>query len=331
MKKLLFLFTLYASLIINAQISDFAIIDFSKADNIAKLHEGESLNNLPLLTYKLTHNLDSDVEKFRAIFLWVCQNIKADYLLSEKIIRTNKKLYEINTIKEWQRTKMPKILKKLFHQKKTVCTGYAYLIKKMANLADIDCELINGYGKTAFANVDTLEQVNHSWNAVKLHNKWYLCDATWASGYTNENYTFVKDYNNGYFLTTPDLFAKNHFPEEAKWLLNAKQTKENFVSIPLAYNEAFKHRVIPISPEIMNITISKNKLVNFKLSAPVDSLIKINVIIGSRTFSKLPIKQKWKADNDLVTFNHSFKSKGVFDVHLQLENDIIATYVVNVE
>ena len=73
-----------------------------------------------------------------------------------------------------------------------MCTGYAYLIKEMCFIADLDCEIIDGYARAFDANVNGLESLNHSWNAVKLNNKWYLCDATWSSGYMVNNSLFVK-------------------------------------------------------------------------------------------------------------------------------------------
>src|SRR5690606_12898203 len=125
--------------------------------------------------------------------------------------------------------------------KKTMCTGYAYLIKEMCFLANIESKIIDGYGRTTASNVDSLETINHSWNAVKLNNKWYLCDATWSSGYTLNNYLFIKDYNDGYFLTDPILFATNHYPIDKKWFLNITLEQSEFESPPLVYGELFKH------------------------------------------------------------------------------------------
>ena len=78
MKKLIVIVSL---LIVNsswAQLCDFNTTDFTIADNVAKLNEGKSLNNLPLLAFELTHKLNTDVEKFRAIYMWVCKNIRGD-------------------------------------------------------------------------------------------------------------------------------------------------------------------------------------------------------------------------------------------------------------
>jgi len=73
-----FKFSLYA------QVSDFESIDFTRADNRARLYQGEPLDNLPVLAYKLTNTLPTQVEKFRAIFFWVCHNIKADHAQHSK-------------------------------------------------------------------------------------------------------------------------------------------------------------------------------------------------------------------------------------------------------
>ena len=66
---------------------------------------------------------------------------------------------------------------------------------------------------------------NHSWNAVKLEGKWYLCDATWAAGYTDMNtYLFHFDYDDKYFLMPPEKFAETHQPVEESWTLLPKLT-----------------------------------------------------------------------------------------------------------
>ncbi|MCT4628600.1 hypothetical protein [Winogradskyella sp.] len=78
MKHLLIVIFCFFQYFSIAQISDFSHIDFTKANNIVKLNEGKDLNNLPLLTFQLTHKLSTDVEKFRAIYLWVSHNIEGD-------------------------------------------------------------------------------------------------------------------------------------------------------------------------------------------------------------------------------------------------------------
>ena len=193
MKNLLYILLItLANNYLYAQITDFKSIDFTRADNIAKLNEGSSLKNLPLLAHKLTHNLPTKVEKFRAIYFWVCHNIKGDYSQYIKVASKRKKLKD-NTAEflKWNSAYKKVMFKKLLKHKRTMCTGYAYLIKELCFLANIECEIVDGYGRTVDENINTLETANHSWNAVKLNNKWYLCDATWASGYTDQYNVFM--------------------------------------------------------------------------------------------------------------------------------------------
>ncbi|WP_370408220.1 transglutaminase domain-containing protein [Tenacibaculum dicentrarchi] len=332
MKKSIGLFFIIYVNLINAQISDFKDINFTKADNIAKLNRNENLKNLPLLCYKLTYKLSTDVEKFRAIYTWVATNIKADAKTHNKVTRMREKFKNDSvSLSNWNTSYKKIVFKKLVKHKKTMCTGYAYLIKEMASIVNIESKIINGYGRTVSSNIDTLENINHSWNSVKLNNKWYLCDATWSSGYIDENGIFITDYNTGYFLTDPVLFSKNHYPLQQKWFLSAKQTASNFVEAPIIYGEIFKHQIISLFPEKMKLTVNKKETILFKLnSLKNNSSKKITLIhfLGN-TIKKLKIDDLNK-NNHTITFKHKFKWKGTYDIHLKIDDDIVATYVVKV-
>lgn len=208
---------------LQAQQSDFKTINFEKADQKAMLFKGRELHNLHLLVNNLTYNLKTDVERFRAIYIWVCNNIESDYDLMLKNNRKRAKLISNSTkLNNWNTTFKKEVFNSLIKDKKTLCSGYAYLVKKLANLAGLECEIINGYGKTS-TSFKSIKFPNHAWNAIKLNNKWYLCDATWSSGFITEDFTFKFNYNNDYFLMHPEDFAKSHKPLDEKWfLLNEK-------------------------------------------------------------------------------------------------------------
>ena len=91
MRNALLFFTVLSLNIGLAQVSDFKTIDFTRADNRAKLQEGHALGNLPILAYRLTHDLSTEVEKFRAIYTWVCTNIKGDSNQHDKVSRKRRK------------------------------------------------------------------------------------------------------------------------------------------------------------------------------------------------------------------------------------------------
>lgn len=332
MKSALLLLSFFILQILNAQVSDFKAIDFNRADNIAKLNEGRSLNNLPILAHHLTNKLDTDVEKFRAIYMWVCQNIKGD-TKQHRLVSRKRHRHKNDSIGylQWNDSYKKTTIKRLLEHKKTMCTGYAYLIKELSFLANIECEIIDGYGRSVTSNVEALEMANHSWNAVKLKDKWYLCDATWSSGYSLDNSIFVKDYNDGYFLTDPALFAKNHHPIHKKWFLDTALADTKFVAAPLVYGETFKHQITPISPAQLNIKTTIDHEVNFSFKTLNHiSDDRINLIQYYGTNEKAFKIYNLKNENGLISFKYNFKNKGIYDIHLKIDKDIVASYTFEV-
>ena len=325
------LFFIFVVTISHAQVSDFNAVNFKQADYIAKMNKGASLDNLPLLAHKLTSKLPTDVEKFRAIYTWVCQNITADINQQNKIFRKRKK-YKNDSLGyiAWNNTYLKTTFKRLLNDKKTMCTGYAYLIKELSFLANLKCEIINGYGRSVSSNIDELEMANHSWNAVKLDNKWYLSDATWSSGYI-VNSTYIMDYNDGYFLTDPLLFAKSHYPIEKEWLLTEETSTRTFVASPLIYGETYEHKIILISPQNMNIAIGKNQELNFSFKS-FKSIDKNSIsLIKYVGIKDLPLEiYNLHNNNGIISFNYKFKYKGTYDIHLRINKDVVASYVINV-
>ena len=78
-----------------AQQSDFASVDFKKADRIAKSHKSKGLIKVNKLTFQLTKNLTTDIEKFRAIYVWISHNISNNHRM---YLKNNRKRKRINGI-----------------------------------------------------------------------------------------------------------------------------------------------------------------------------------------------------------------------------------------
>ncbi|MFY0629173.1 MAG: hypothetical protein JXR05_02260 [Flavobacteriaceae bacterium] len=336
MKKIYFLFLFIYICNSNAQVSDFNHIDFSKADKIASNYKNEELTNLPLLAHKLTSNLTTDVEKFRALYMWVCTNIKGDYSMFLKNKRKRGK-YRNDSIKlsNWNKSIRKKMFKQLRRDKKTVCTGYAYLIKELARLANIKCIIIDGFGRTSSTDVERLSAPNHSWNAVLLNGKWYLCDATWASGMNDlESNTFKFDFKKGYFLAEPKLFAKNHFPLERRWMLTNKNglTFNAFLEGPVIYSEAFKYISSPNYPKKMLNTVYKKEKATFKykLLSPIDPS-KISLLISNGITDKIVKPTVIIQQGNSLAFEYQFPKRGFYDVHVIAYNDVLMTYTFDVK
>ena len=318
-----------------AQKSDFSHINFEKADSIALIYKGEGLDNLPLLSYKLSHHLTTDAERFRAIYKWVCENIANDYGLYLK--NKNKRHRFVNDsvkFENWNSEFRKTLFQRLLKKKRTICTGYAYLVKILADLANIECEIVQGYGRVSTTRIEDLELPNHSWNAVKLNNKWYLCDPTWASGIPNvETNKFQFQYNDGFFLANPKLFAVNHFPVDSKWWLFEENipTFKSFISSPIIYGKAYANLVHHIAPTQMHQTIKKFEIINFEYQLietikPAD--ISLLVDNGFNHWKSKP--QSIAIKDNTLSIQHQFKTSGFYDVHLYIGNDLISTYTFKV-
>ena len=70
MRRLSILLLFFSSLSVHTQQSDFRSFDFHKIDKIAKKFKAKRLDDLNNITYNLTKDFDTDIEKFRAIFIW---------------------------------------------------------------------------------------------------------------------------------------------------------------------------------------------------------------------------------------------------------------------
>ncbi len=314
-----------------AQKGDFAMVDFTKAENLAKLQEGASLEHLPNLVSNLTKGLSTDVEKCKAIYYWVCHNVTGDDQQHRKVEKSHYK-YKEDTIalRYWSTAYKREALRKLIKNKKTMCTGYAYLIKEMCFLVGIKAEIIKGYGRTIRDNRMELQAVNHAWNALFIEGKWYFCDATWSSGYMKGG-AFIANYNEGYFLTEPSFFAFNHFPKDLKWRTPNANRKEGFKEKPFVYNVAFQKEVYPLYPKSMENSVDRGENIAFQLRVPsdFDSASMQLVCYNGDKEQQLPIKQL-RVENETLYFEYAFRSKGTFDVHVKVDNVIISTYVFNV-
>ncbi|MEO9659880.1 transglutaminase domain-containing protein [Maribacter dokdonensis] len=329
------LFMLLCTITCIAQRSDFQEIDFTKADSIALKYKGASLKNIPVLTHNLTSSLQTDVEKIRAIYTWIGTNIENDYSSYLKISHKRKRLAkDRQAFLDWNTGITPKIFKALLEHKKTACTGYAYLVKEMTNLAGFECDIIDGYGRTPTLLLDEDSSPNHSWNRIKVNNKWYWCDATWSAGETiilNGEPMFNPDYFDGYFFAEPELFSKNHFPiNTAKQNTINTETFKSFINAPVVYKEAFIEPIISIAPKNMHNQITKGTSVSFKLKVPDDFNENIHLLLNKGGGQKVIEPTITKEEREII-LQHTFDKKGSYDVHISTKDYLVATYVIKVK
>lgn len=336
MKFILFAGLFLVSVSLHAQLADFQYTDFHKADSVASAHFGEGVTDLADLSNKLTHSLKTDSEKFRAIYQWVCANIEFDYELF-RLNREKRDRYDSpEALMAWNKKFTPLVFRHLVLEKKTVCTGYAWLVQRLATHAAIPCVIVNGYGRTAKAGNLISGKPNHSWNAVQLNGKWYLCDPTWSSGsYDMDRETYVRNLDLSYFLAEPTVFVRNHYPVDKNWmLLEAQASKLNptfneFLTGPLVYSGAYKHNITRLSPDTFDLQTTQGDTISFSFISD-KQIENIELAVHREEinfFHLVPVKDT----TGRYSVNHVFTDKGRHVVHVLLDSSYAFTYTVKVK
>ncbi len=248
-------------------------IDFSRVDSLAKTITYK--NDINLLTNELTSSYSDQIHKVRAIFRWITYNISYDFKFYNKYDYRGKEPKPFTCsgdsmecaikLNVWEMKYVNKVLDK----KKAVCQGYAMLFKRMCKIAGIEAVVIPGYVRTEYYEVGTLGSLDHAWNAVLLNGVYYLLDVTWAAGgcpaYDDGKLIFFYRYYDDYYWLTPAVeFARNHYPEDDKWVLLPRYTKENFSANPY-YAPGVLSDIKLITPYTGIITAKKGDTIRFKL------------------------------------------------------------------
>ncbi len=197
----------------------------------------------------------SDLEKARAIYRWITDNVSYDFqgYLSKKY--GDQSAGAVLT------------------RRTAVCAGYANLYEALGNAMGLDVEVVEGWSKGYGYVTNTLdEQPNHAWNAVRLNGAWYLVESTWGAGFINQDKQFTPRFENYYFLVPPRELISDHFPVEPKWqLLDAPVTKLAFLAAPRVWPEFFENGLGLVSHR--EAVIKADKQVEVTLSTPQDTLL----------------------------------------------------------
>ncbi len=233
---------LFIEVVGNTQ-STFSFASIDKQVNGVEASTPDSLSRL------LTKNYFSEVEKVRAIFSWITTHISYNTAIYKPALAAYKPFHDpIDTAAVWP-TGDEMIARKILQRRVAVCDGYSRLFKVLCYYAHIDAVVIQGYGRSN-ATGDKRFRTNHTWNAVRIDSAWHLVDVTWASGYTDFANEFTARQNDFYFLTPPEQFVEDHYPEQLKWTLLTDPPQLNeFKKMPFRSKNFFKYGAAAYLPE----------------------------------------------------------------------------------
>ena len=233
-----------------AQRVDYKNFDFQKADSIASSLKGVKGYSIPELATALTANLHTDVEKIRAIYKWITENIEYDVVEYHQNVKVRDK-YSIKRRRRYLKRNSKNISKKTLRKGKAICYGYSYLFKELTSSIGIASHLVGGYSRTRSSLIGRKTRPDHAWNIVFIDQQWYPVDVTWSSGYTNKKVTkFEYHFDDFYFLTKPESFIRDHYPQDPMWtmILDPVPLKE-FFNMPAIIEGFDENKINRFKPE----------------------------------------------------------------------------------
>lgn len=274
--------------------------DFSKVDQ--KVLNYPEYYDLYKLTNRISKDFDSDLDKVRAVYTWITDNIAYSYRASERL-----ESFTFYTQEEYKRKKqLQKIrtAKSTIIKKAAVCHGYATLFNEMCDLLKIESKYIKGMAKNQLIDIGKKYETNHAWNMVTINHKKYLIDVTWGAGTYDVNNGFEKKPTYFYFFTDPEKFIKNHYPDDFKnSLLTQNVSKSTFQNTPIYYIRNDKNYKL-LSPKT-------GKINNTKFIYKVDEKIKwVSYLIENKFYNV----KNYKIQNDSLSFRiypNNYKLKDV--------------------
>ncbi len=298
------------------------------------------------LAKQLITNHKTELEKVTAIFRWVTDNISYRSNTQNRTaikdgasVRNYKNEEDDGPLKPLSERVAETVLQK----RVAVCDGYARLFTTLCDYAGIRSEIIIGYAKSGVSRPTRRFGVNHYWNAVMINGKWYLLDATWASGYLSaQNNEFIRDYDEKYFLTPPELFIRDHYPDDARWtLLPDSKVPEEFRRSPFKQKSFFKYHINSFNPAGGVIETFMGDTIRLQLETSVAELgrdVCPDLLIDSAIFSYSPswvfLRPDLPEKSALHNQHHyvyTVASPGVQWLYLLYNDDLVLRYKINVK
>ena len=316
--------------------------DFSYIDNRVRSIQGTDPSTLSV---QLTAGYTTEIEKVRAIFKWITDNI-AYFKKQPPSRRKLKKLSEENSFAEADpldtSTLKPltdRVAEKVLHDKRAVCEGYARLFKSLCDHAGIRSEIITGYARSETFVAQSFFRSNHSWNAVSIDSTWYLLDVTWASGVTVfPTGEFLRYFDEYYFLTPPDKFIRHHYPDDLRWTLLPELPQMNeFRRTPYIQRSFVKYPIIDYFPLSGIIEAAIGDTIRIELStgptdrtwdiAPDSIWSEIDLTNPNYVF----IQPQPSTNRHKLQYIYPVVSESIQWIHVMYNNDAVLRYRLKVK
>lgn len=291
----------------------------------------------------------TELEKVTAIFKWITGNISyrmksnnkmpvtAD--LSLKNSKNETEIIDDGPLKSLNE----RVAETVLQRREAVCDGYARLFTTLCDYAGIRSEIIIGYAKVGRNKPTRRFGVNHYWNAVMIDGVWHLLDATWASGYLSmAGDEFIREYDENYFLTSPEIFIQDHYPDDARWtLLPDSKIPPEFHGSPFKQKSFIKYHFTSFYPSAGIIETFVGDTIRLSLETDMKEPardISPDLLVDSAIFSHSPswiflrpeTPEKPSVQNR-YNYIYTVASPDVEWLYLLYNDDLVLRYKINVK
>lgn len=299
------------------------------------------VQNIPFATpdtlaYKLTAPFTTDLQKVRAIFKWITDNIAYNVAVYQRPARTrafkNVTTEAYDSIVE-SKGLDERVAYSVLRNKVALCNGYARLFKTLCDYAGIQSEIVTGYARSNMGSRKF--KSNHTWNAVYIDSAWHLLDATWASGFITYGHDeFVRQFNEQYFLAPPEQLIRSHYPEDPRWtLLSDPPTLAEYRQAPFKPTAFIKYTIKAYQPSTGIVEAAVGDTLLFVLQS--SDVAKDRTIAPENYFDSLTMGANgpWAflqpAENKIsatTTYTYVVNSTAVGWLNLLYNNDVVLRY-----
>ena len=247
--------------------------DYSEIDNHALNAPASAERSIENLAAYLTQPAHNDREKARAIYRWVTKNITYDV----------QSLNRARTAKDRSLS-----ARDTLESRGAACAGYSQLFQQLAKAAGLKSVEIDGASKGVGYAIDPRknDSLGHQWNAVSIDGKWCMIDCAWGAGYVSDQGQYVREFDEHFFLTSPEEFIYDHFPTDPRWqCLSRPLSKEEYDNLPCVGPAFFRNSLKVVGQDQAMIKADDSVILTF--SAPEGVLIMAKLIMTKLVMAKL--------------------------------------------
>lgn len=289
--------------------------NYTSVDGFARTYAKQVRNpqDLGVLAAAIKEKYKTDHERARAAYAWIAANITLDVEAYNK-----------------DRVQPAVDALSILSARKTSAAGYASLYQTLCKfLMDIECEIVPGYGRYYHEFVINKKptKFNHTWNVIKLEEKWYLVDVCWGSGVADfEAGTFTPKFDPFYFCTAPMAFQNDHYPENPQWQITTQKiSPQTFFNRPLLRHEYFDLGLNGYEPQQGVLVRKKGAFVALMFNSPLNVLTTVTVRTDTETENDMGIP---KASGDKYYYTYKTRRGGEYAIRVFVENKWVMTYKI---